>query len=273
MTSKRKALCIGINYVGQSGALRGCIRDAEMLRDQLESWGFDEITLMTDSSVPKLQPTRANILKQWTNLIQSTYRENVSELWISYSGHGSFTFDHHGDEDDFLDETLVPLDYQESGMITDDDLYHRTRFLHPKTQAVFLIDACHSGTMIDLPYRWLGDHDHAQENGHAQMREMPILSISGCMDTQTSMDAFNLEGKHQFRGAMTTSFLAAVKGWASPDQAPCWDLLRHMRGYLKARDFVQIPQLCSAKILGPADVLFSRNNAASSDSSVSNKPE
>jgi Caspase domain len=39
------------------------------------------------------------------------------------TGHGGKIKDESGDEKDGYDETLVPLDYNESGMILDDDLY------------------------------------------------------------------------------------------------------------------------------------------------------
>ena len=45
-------------------------------------------------------------------------------LSYSYSGHGTkIRDDDFREEDDGFDEALVPLDYQEKGMIRDDDLY------------------------------------------------------------------------------------------------------------------------------------------------------
>ena len=41
-------------------------------------------------------------------------------LFFHYSGHGGQQADKDGDEADGKDETLVPLDYQTAGQITDD---------------------------------------------------------------------------------------------------------------------------------------------------------
>ena len=39
------------------------------------------------------------------------------------AGHGGSVEDTSGDEVDGMDETLCPVDYQESGMITDDEIF------------------------------------------------------------------------------------------------------------------------------------------------------
>ena len=41
-------------------------------------------------------------------------------LFFHYSGHGSQVKDKDGDEIDGLDETILPVDFQKSGMIIDD---------------------------------------------------------------------------------------------------------------------------------------------------------
>ena len=44
-------------------------------------------------------------------------------IFCHYSGHGAKIKDDDGDEEDGYDETLVPLDFQQAGMIRDDDLF------------------------------------------------------------------------------------------------------------------------------------------------------
>lgn len=51
------------------------------------------------------------------------------------------------------DETLYPLDHQDSGLINDLNLYKN--FVQPMTAGVTvtaLMDCCHSGSVLDLPY-------------------------------------------------------------------------------------------------------------------------
>lgn len=52
------------------------------------------------------------------------------------------------------DETILPTDYHSAGMIVDDEL--NALMVQPLQYGVMLhalIDACHSGTAMDLPYR------------------------------------------------------------------------------------------------------------------------
>ena len=74
-------------------------------------------------------------------------------LFFHYSGHGGQQTDKDGDESDGKDETLVPLDYQTAGQITDDELHKLlvARLPHGAHMTV-VCDCCHSGTILDLPY-------------------------------------------------------------------------------------------------------------------------
>jgi hypothetical protein len=69
------------------------------------------------------------------------------------TGHGTKLRDDSGDEDDGYDEALVPLDYEEAGLLQDDDLFDI--LINQLPEGVYmlsLMDCCHSGTMLDLPY-------------------------------------------------------------------------------------------------------------------------
>ncbi|XP_075481207.1 uncharacterized protein LOC142521918 [Primulina tabacum] len=74
-------------------------------------------------------------------------------LVFHYSGHGSRQRNYNGDEVDGYDETLCPLDFETQGMIVDDEI--NTSIVRPLPHGVKLhaiIDACHSGTVLDLPF-------------------------------------------------------------------------------------------------------------------------
>lgn len=74
-------------------------------------------------------------------------------LLFHFSGHGSRQKNYNGDEIDGYDETLCPLDFETEGMIIDDEI--NATIVRPLPLGVKLhaiIDACHSGTALDLPF-------------------------------------------------------------------------------------------------------------------------
>lgn len=74
-------------------------------------------------------------------------------LVFYFSGHGLRQPDFKGDEEDGYDETLCPVDFRKEGMILDNDI--NSFIVKPLPAGVTLhaiIDACHSGTVLDLQY-------------------------------------------------------------------------------------------------------------------------
>jgi metacaspase-1 len=61
--------------------------------------------------------------------------------------------DSSGDEEDGFDEVLMPADYKEVGQIQDDEIFDEfvTKVAAGVT-VTCMIDCCHSGTAMDLPY-------------------------------------------------------------------------------------------------------------------------
>ncbi|KAI6377113.1 hypothetical protein MCOR25_002610 [Pyricularia grisea] len=154
-TGKRKALMIGINYFGQRGQLRGCINDVRNMSNYLiENYGYkreDMVLLTDDQQNPMSQPTKQNLLRAMHWLVKDA-RPNDS-LFFHYSGHGGQTKDLDGDEEDGYDEVIYPVDFRQTGHITDDEM-HRIMVmpLQPGVRLTAIFDSCHSGTALDLPY-------------------------------------------------------------------------------------------------------------------------
>lgn len=70
-----------------------------------------------------------------------------------FSGHGLRQPDFYEDELDGFDETICPVDFKTEGMILDNEI--NDSIVRPLKKGVTLhaiIDACHSGTILDLPY-------------------------------------------------------------------------------------------------------------------------
>jgi len=160
-TGTRRAVMIGINYVGHSpGELRGCHNDVlNMKKYIMEVHDFDEgnITVLMDDG-EHTSPTKDAILDAYKKVVSES--ESGDAIFLHYSGHGTkLKDDDHGEEADGYDEALVPLDFNDgAGMIRDDDLYDiLVKPLSKGVHMVSLMDCCHSGTILDLPYIFKAD--------------------------------------------------------------------------------------------------------------------
>jgi len=153
VSGKRRALFIGINYHGQRGELRGCINDVDNIKRFLQqNFRLDEIRVLTDDGKTP-SPTRANILAgfKW---LRSGAKAGDS-LILHYSGHGGSVKDTDGDEEDGMDETLIPVDHQTAGIIVDDEVHDvLVRGLPKGVRLTAIMDCCHSESMLDLPYTY-----------------------------------------------------------------------------------------------------------------------
>ena len=76
--------------------------------------------------------------------------------------------DTSGDEDDGFDEILIPSDFKESGQIVDDEIYEEfVQQVRAGVTVTAMIDCCHSGTAMDLPYVCnAGEHDMHRDAGY-----------------------------------------------------------------------------------------------------------
>lgn len=235
---KKKALLIGINYIGTTSQLNGCINDIDDISDMLtKKYAFkpESITKITDETVKK--PTRDVILASFAAFLASGNEGDL--LFFSYSGHGSYTLDRNNDENNENDEMIITSDLKG---ILDDELKSLIQKHLKKNVTLFaLFDSCFSGTVLDLKYQYFDSlaNDANTVNNNETETIGNVIMISGCSDIQTSADAF-LEKKYQ--GAMTWSFISALDTFNTLS----WkDLLIKMRDRLKQSDFTQLPQLSS----------------------------
>ncbi len=191
------ALLIGINYYNTPNQLYGCINDVIMMRKYLmEKKGYlnENILVLRDDSQTFTKPTRENIIKELTNLISKANLNKSSEIFFHYSGHGTYARDTNGDEADRKDEYICPVDLK---CISDDEIRNLLSGLNNNTKMYNIMDCCHSGTNMDLPYLYTQINGRLvllQDNSkkYANLLNKNIISISGCRDDQTSADAYNV---------------------------------------------------------------------------------
>jgi len=152
---RTKAVLIGINYVGHEvGELSGCHNDVRVMRQFIISQGFDSSpermrVLMDDGQ--NEQPTKANIEAAMKWLISDVQPGDA--LFLHFSGHGLNVPDQDGDEESGFDQALAPVDYQTAYVILDDWIL--SDIINPLPEGVYMfsvMDCCHSGSIMDLPY-------------------------------------------------------------------------------------------------------------------------
>lgn len=158
-TGTRRAVMIGINYVGDSpGELSGCWNDVLNMKNYImDVHGFEEeniVILMDDGE--NIEPNYENIIDAYKTVVSQS--EDGDAIFLHYSGHGTKLRDDNNEEADGYDEALCPRDFQSAGMIRDDDLYEiLVKELRDGVHMTSLMDCCHSGSIMDLPYIFKGD--------------------------------------------------------------------------------------------------------------------
>jgi Caspase domain/Domain of unknown function (DUF4384) len=138
-----RALLMGVNQYTAVPPLRGSVNDVEFLREVLTTrFGFQskDVETLLDQ-----QATRAGILAALDRLAARSAEGDL--VYIHFSGHGSQIKDQNGDEEDGMDETIVPQDGRTPGIpdITDDEIGEKLKAIHAKS-VIVVLDSCHSGT-------------------------------------------------------------------------------------------------------------------------------
>lgn len=267
----RRALLIGINYIGTSSQLDGCINDINNIGSYLyNTRKYNSFIVLTDYT--RVKPTKANILQAFNALFTNV--RVGDELWFHYSGHGSLLRDTNRDEESGFDSCICPIDYERSGFISDDVIRQMLAQRVPKGVKLYIVlDACHSGTGCDLRYKY--DDNSYLTNTPATLptKYIPtdwslqqtsyefkkysktigdVYSISGCQDNQTSADAF-IEG--QATGALTYILLSCLSANSSATYK--WKhLLKDICCSEKIRGFTQKTCITSGAPINLEDGVF-----------------
>ncbi len=285
MPIKKKALIMGLNYRNTSSELRGCINDTVKLNLLLTdkfNYSENDITIMTDDHSGDLYPNRDNIINQLDTLVNQVINDNLDEIWISYSGHGSYSIDSGTDEKDGKDETICPLDYSTSGVISDDTIREYLERVPSFCNVICLFDSCHSGTIVDLKHHYIFNKTKSRKktvkqrvrrrvkkgrkwrfvnklvkktitvpgtwnwdsslNSNYSLNSQ-VISISGCRDHQVSFDVYSQEFGI-WGGALTNAFIKIIRE-CQTELSP-QDLCLKLNQHMLEKKYTQKPQICSS---------------------------
>lgn len=243
---KWRGLFFGLNYNHYpNGKLRGAINDTHTISTLLTTLLPKEegtINIYTDSEDDsnRSYTTYNGILKAIYDLADQAINENLDLVIIHYSGHGSYIKDFSRDERDRRDEVICPSDYITAGSITDDILSNLLHRFPRTTKVITIFDACHSGTVTDLRYRWFGEI--RQTENIRSYNKSNIISISGCSDLQVSLD---VSYGRVLGGALTLCLVKVIE----ENRNLCSDIFALMKALiaeLSSHGYNQLPQLCSS---------------------------
>jgi hypothetical protein len=237
----KRALLIGINYIGTPYALAGCINDAVNMSAQLRTFFpmCSEYRLLTDNT--PLKPTRKNILDSINWLV--TGLKPGENVFFHYSGHGGIVRDMNGDEVSGLDSCIYPVNGKTIETIIDDEIRTLLANKIPAGSKCFVVlDSCHSGTAVDLRYSWKvaspTSSAYDEYTSH-QKTAGQVIFLSGCRDNQTAVDTADGGGKPC--GALTWALLETWKkyGAAIKPKYVLWDT----NMFLATKGYTQRPQM------------------------------
>lgn len=192
--------------------MRQCLKTRFGFRDH------EFLALFDGQPDPRLWPTRANILAAMRWLVADA--RPGDSLFFHYSGHGAQTQDWSGDETDGYNETLCPCEFRNGGgMIVDEEL--NAVLVNPLPAGAVLtavVDACHSGSVLDLEFRTEFNGNTASwQQEYARRPSRPkgtkggiALAFSAARDGQVAADTAALSGTVS-TGAATYAFISAIE--------------------------------------------------------------
>ncbi|KAI8028594.1 Metacaspase-1, partial [Camellia lanceoleosa] len=192
---KRAVLC-GVSYQKKKHKLKGTINDVNRMKSLLtDHFGFLETSicvLTEEEDDPNHIPTKENTQKALRWLVADC--KSGDSLVLYFSGHGLRQPDFDMDENDDYNETICPSDFMTAGMILDNDI--NNTIVKPLKEGVKLhaiIDACHSGTILDLDHvydrkqkLWV---DNKPTLGVKKSTDSGLaISLSACANDQMASD-------------------------------------------------------------------------------------
>jgi hypothetical protein len=227
---------VGCAYFNTRGHLAGTLNDvnclAHLLKTRFEFSGGGIVMLRDDDPRPAFQPTFANIANACRWLVGDA--RHGDSLFFSFSGHGAQLRDPLGEEADGMDETLLPVDFESAGQIRDTQLNQWLVSSLPQGATLHaVIDSCHSGTALDLPYSITWGPGGAPAWTHVGRRGAAggvAWHFSACSDHQTAADTNRLSGSAS-TGAATFCFIHAIETFGTAQTYAT--LLAHMSEVLR----------------------------------------
>ncbi|CAN6350577.1 unnamed protein product [Urochloa humidicola] len=195
---RKRAVLVGINYVGREDELKGCLNDVSRMRRCLvDRFGFDgaDIRVLADADPSTPPPTGANIRRELERLVAGARAGDT--LFFHYSGHGLQLPAETGEDDDTgYDECIVPCD---GNLIKDQDFKELVAKVPDGCLFTIVSDSCHSGGLIDKAKEQIGNSTRQNKSQHQDQQETLPPVFHSSLLAGIVRGAFESLGTHLLR--------------------------------------------------------------------------
>lgn len=251
-TGRRRALLIGVSYVGTPAELRHSIADVTRVREVLERVGFspeDTLCLTDNQADPTYLPTHRNIIAGMRWLVHGAAPGDA--FFFHFSGHGGEQHDPDAGHDEALDDALVPVDVQQAGQVTDNQVYELlVRPLPAGCRLTAIVDCSVPCSCLELPYVCDPSRGWVEDPTPHHV-ECDAVCFSAAPDEELTADELQtLQGRP---GLITSGFLDALHQIAARRQGPATflELLAQVREQIGRAGFCRQPVLSASQAFDP----------------------
>ena len=189
---------VGLDYpYSRNMRLHGTRKDAYRVAACLRRQGFHVTTMVGGIASRVTRDVLAGALRRHEDL------QGVDHFFFYFSGHGVGVPSSDGHEVDGWDEALVcdrPLRSNAPTLLLDNDLNRMLRRFPRDTRVSVLVDACHSGSICDLPVTRVASG--IVHRSRATYRPT-ITSIGSARDDEVALE-------YRSAGVLTDNFLRLV---------------------------------------------------------------
>ena len=181
-------ICVALNYEGTESPLTSCIVDSERIISMARKSGCKDITKLYDNGETSDFPCKDEVAATIAE-VGSRCRNN-DYLVFFYSGHGGSVENEDAPTGTDCTLCLRTRDGEDDELVDDEIANLITEHVPPSVRVLVLVDACHSGGIMDMdtPGLWGGRR---------------VVVISGCREGQCSQDTGD-------GGAMTNALVGVL---------------------------------------------------------------
>jgi hypothetical protein len=206
--------------------------------------------ILTDDQRDNL-PTKANIVEAMSWLVDGA--QPGDSLFFYFSGHATQVEDLDKDEPDGFDECICAMEYMGNGqlksspttpgIIINDDIHDiMVKPLPRGCHLTAVLDCCHSGTLLDLPFIYDSHGRLKPSNSNVIQRKSSVadvISLSACKDGEKALEA--REG-----GALRKAFIEYMTS-SGKNRRSFLNIIQSLRAYMHRHGLSQRPQLSSSR--------------------------